>query len=72
MNIHIPLIWFVAMGAAFGLLLGYTFGMLIGVSRGRQQLIKKIRLLVSREKIDFDIDKLLHSKNSRLIREDFL
>jgi hypothetical protein len=72
MNIHIPLIWFVAMGIAIGLFLGYTIGMLIGVSRGRQQLIKKIRLLVSREKIDFDIDKLLHSKNSKLIKEDFL
>jgi hypothetical protein len=60
------------MGIAFGLLLGYTIGMLIGVSNGRQQLIKKIKLLVAREKIDFDVDKLLQSKNSRLIKEDFL
>jgi hypothetical protein len=60
------------MGIAFGLLLGYTIGMVIGVSRGRQQLIKKIRLLVARQKIDFDIDKLLQSKNSKLIKEDFL
>jgi len=60
------------MGIAFGLLLGYTIGMLIGVSKGRQQLINKIKLLVAREKIDFDVDKLLQSKNSRLIKEDFL
>jgi hypothetical protein len=46
--------------------------MLIGVSRGRQQLIKKIKLLVAREKIDFDVDKLLHSKHGKLIKEDFL
>lgn len=72
MDTNIPLVWYVAMGVAFGLLLGYAIGMLIGVSRGRQQLIKKIKLLVSREKIDFDIDKLLHSKNSKLIKEDFL
>jgi hypothetical protein len=72
MDPSIPLIWYVAMGIAFGLLLGYTIGMLIGVSNGRQQLIKKIKLLVAREKIDFDVDKLLQSKNSRLIKEDFL
>ena len=72
MDTSVPLIWYVAMGVAFGLLLGYAVGMLIGVSRGRQQLIKKIKLLVSREKIDFDIDKLLQSKNSKLIKEDFL
>ncbi len=47
------------MGAAFGLLLGYAIGMIIGVSQGKQQLIKKIKILVSRKKIDFDIDKLL-------------
>jgi hypothetical protein len=72
MNPSIPLVWYIAMGIAFGLLLGYTIGMLIGVSRGRQQLIKKIKLLVAREKIDFDIDRLLHSKHGRLIKEDFL
>jgi hypothetical protein len=72
MDPSIPLIWYTAMGIAFGLLLGYTIGMLIGVSKGRQQLIRKIKLLVAREKIDFDIDKLLQSKNSRLIKEDFL
>jgi hypothetical protein len=72
MDPSIPLVWYIAMGIAFGLLLGYTIGMLIGVSRGRQQLIKKIKLLVAREKIDFDIDRLLQSKNSKLIKEDFL
>jgi hypothetical protein len=72
MNASIPLVWYVAMGVAFGLLLGYTVGMVIGVSRGRQQLIKKIKLLVAREKINFDIDKLLQSKDSKLIKEDFL
>lgn len=72
MDTNIPLVWYIAMGVAFGLLLGYTIGMLIGVSRGRQQLIKKIKLLVAREKIDFDVDKLLQSKNSKLIKEDFL
>jgi hypothetical protein len=72
MDPSIPLVWYIAMGIAFGLLLGYTIGMLIGVSRGRQQLIKKIKLLVEREKIDFDIDRLLQSKNSKLIKEDFL
>jgi hypothetical protein len=72
MSPSIPLVWYIAMGIAFGLLLGYTIGMVIGVSRGRQQLIKKIRLLVARQKIDFDIDKLLQSKNSKLIKEDFL
>jgi len=72
MDASIPLVWYVAMGVAFGLLLGYTIGMLIGVSKGRQQLIKKIKLRVAREKIDFDIDKLLRSKNSKLIKEDFL
>ncbi|MBC8485857.1 MAG: hypothetical protein ISS80_04285 [Candidatus Cloacimonetes bacterium] len=59
MNQSIPLVWYIAMGAAFGLLLGYAIGMIIGVSQGKQQLIKKIKILVSRKKIDFDIDKLL-------------
>ena len=59
MNQSIPLVWYIAMGAAFGLLLGYAIGMIIGVSQGKQQLIKKIKFLVSRKKIDFDIDKLL-------------
>lgn len=72
MSTSIPLIWYIAMGVAFGLFLGYAIGMAIGVSKGRQQLIKKIRLLVSREKIDFDIDKLLRSKQSRVVKEDFL
>jgi hypothetical protein len=72
MNPSIPLVWYIAMSIAFGLLLGYAIGMLIGVSRGRQQLIKKIKLLVVREKIDFDVDKLLQSKHGKLIKEDFL
>jgi hypothetical protein len=72
MNTSIPLVWYVGMGVAFGLLLGYTIGMLIGVSKGRQQVIKKIKLLSSREKIDFDIDKLLQSKHGKFIKEDFL
>jgi hypothetical protein len=72
MDTSIPLVWYVGMGVAFGLLLGYTIGMLIGVSRGRQQLIKKIKLLSSREKIDFDIDKLLQNKHGKFIKEDFL
>jgi hypothetical protein len=72
MDPSIPLIWYVAMGVAFGLLLGYAIGMAIGVSRGRQQLIQKIRLLVAREKIDFDVDRLLHNKHGKLIKEDFL
>ena len=72
MNTSIPLIWYIAMGVAFGLFLGYAIGMAIGVSNGKQQLIKKIKLLVLREKIDFDIDKLLRSKRNRLIKEDFL
>ena len=59
MNQSIPLIWDIAMGVAFGLLLGYATGMIIGVSQGKQQLIKRIKILVSRKKIDFDIDKLL-------------
>jgi len=72
MDTSIPLVWYIAMGVAFGLLLGYAIGMTIGVSTGKQQLIKKIKLLVSREKLDFDIDKLLRSKRSKLIKEDFL
>lgn len=55
----VPLVWYIAMGVAFGLLLGYAIGMAIGVSQSKQQLIKKIKFLVSRKKIDFDIDKLL-------------
>ena len=57
------------MSVAFGLFLGYATGMAIGVSKGKQQLIKlikKIKLLVFQEKIDFDIDKLLRSKRSSL------
>jgi hypothetical protein len=72
MDPSIPLIWYVAMGVAFGLLLGYAIGMAIGVSKGRQQLLQKIRLLAAREKIDFDVDKLLHKKHGKLIKEDFL
>jgi len=72
MDTSIPLIWYIAMGVAFGFLLGYAIGMVIGSSQGKQQLINKIKLLASREKIDSDIDKLLKSKASKLIREDFL
>jgi len=72
MSTSIPLIWYIAMSVAFGLFLGYAIGMAIGVSKGKQQLIKKIKLLVLREKIDFDIDKLLRSKQSRLVKENFL
>ena len=60
------------MSVAFGLFLGYATGMAIGVSKGKQQLIKKIKLLVLREKIDFDIDKLLRSKRSRFVKKYFL
>ncbi len=59
MDQSIPLIWYIAMGIAFGLLLGYAIGMAIGISQGKQQLIKRIKFLISRKKIDFDIDKLL-------------
>ena len=59
MSQSIPLVWYIAMGVAFGLLLVYAIGMILGVSQGKQQLIKRIKFLVSRKKIDFDIDKLL-------------
>jgi len=72
MNTSVPLIWYIAMGIAFGLCLGYAIGMAIGVSQGRRQLLKRIKLLLSREKIDFDIDKLLLSKKGRFVKEDFL
>ncbi|MHC2995413.1 MAG: hypothetical protein IBV53_07940 [Candidatus Atribacteria bacterium] len=72
MSTSIPLIWYIAMSVAFGLFLRYAIGMSIGVSKGKQQLIKKIKLLVFQEKIDFDIDKLLRNKRSRLVKENFL
>jgi membrane protein DedA with SNARE-associated domain len=72
MNTNVPLIWYVAISVAFGLLLGYAIGMAIGVSSGKQQLLKKLRLLISRKKLDLDIDKLLKTKWSQMIKEDFL
>jgi len=63
----VPLVWYVAMGVAFGLLLGYAAGMTIGMVSGKQQLLKRIRLLLTHEKIDVDIDRLLLSKRGRVI-----
>jgi len=69
---NIPLVWFVSMGIAFGLFLGFAIGMAMGISRGRHQLLKKIRLLLSMKKLDIDIDKLLDSREAKRIKEDFL
>jgi hypothetical protein len=57
----IPLVWFIAMGVGFGLLLGYAIGMALGITTGRQQLIKRVKHLVAREHLDFDIEGLLRS-----------
>ena len=62
MDTSIPLIWYIAMGVAFGLFLGYVIGMAIGIPTGKQQLIKKIKWLGTQEKMDFDIGELLGGK----------
>jgi hypothetical protein len=72
MATSIPLVWYIAMGVGFGLCLGYAVGTTIGTSSGKRQLIKKIKLLLRYEKVDINLDKLLRSKHSQLIKEDFL
>ena len=72
MEANVPLVWVIAISIAFGLLLGYAIGMVIGVSTGKRQLLNKIKMLLFREKIEFDIDALMRSRHSKFIREDFL
>ncbi len=69
---NVPLVWVIAISIAFGLMLGYAIGMAIGVSTGKRQLLNKIKMLLFRERIDFDIDALIRSRHSKFIREDFL
>ena len=67
MNAGVPLVWFVAIGAAAGLLLGYALGMALGIATGKQQLIKRIRTIVARQHLNLDIDQLLRGEEGRTL-----
>lgn len=72
METEIPLIWILAMGATLGLFLGYALGMALGITVGKQQAIKRIKALGSREKFDFDIEGLFGARVAKLAKDEFL
>ena len=59
METKIPLIWYLAMSFAFGLLPGYAIGMAIGISLGKKHMLSKIKLALERNKVKVDIDRVL-------------
>lgn len=59
METKIPLIWYLAMSFAFGLLPGYAIGMVLGISIGKKQMLSKIKFALERHKVKVDIERLL-------------
>jgi hypothetical protein len=72
MDTDTSVISYVATSFAFGIFIGYIIGLTLGAAWGKQRLIKKIRLIASREKVNFDVDRILQSELNQVIQEDFL
>jgi hypothetical protein len=45
-----------------GLIFGYAAGMLMGISRGKEAVIRRARMLMVRGKMDFSIDPILRGR----------
>jgi hypothetical protein len=56
------LVWMIGLGTAAGMLIGWFAGMAVGMARGKKQVIRRVRSLVSGGKTDFDVEPFLRGE----------
>ena len=62
--------WILAVGIGGGGLAGYALGMLVGTLRGREQVIRRVRTLILRGKLEFDLEPFLRGEGERSSMDD--